>query len=326
MPEPEFSRPAVVVSKCLGFAACRWNQAVINDEFVKRLGRWVDYRPVCPEMEAGLGVPRDPVRLVDHGDVIRVFQPAAGKDWTAPMTAWVKEFLGSLDQVEGFLLKSRSPSCGPGEVKIYNGTQPGAASRKGSGMFAALARERFPGAAMEHEGRVRNFRLREHFLTKIFTLATFRETVEAGAMGRLVEFHSANKLLLMAYNQNRMRIMGRLTANPDHLPLARVVDAYGEQLALALARAPKYTANINVLMHALGYFKKALSHREKAHFLDTIELYRQGRVLLGTLQALIYSWIIRHDRQYLAGQSFFRPYPLDLLDLADSGKGREVEV
>ena len=322
MPESRFPRPLVAVSKCLGFAACRWNQAVINDEFVERLGQWVDYRPVCPEVEAGLGVPRDPVRLVDRGAGIRVVQPTTGKDWTDPMMHLAGEFLGSLDQVEGFLLKSRSPSCGPGEVKIYSGVQRGASSRKGSGLFAALAGERFPGAAMEHEGRVKNFRLREHFLTKIFTLADFREVLKKRTVGRLVEFQSTHKLLLMAYNQNRMRIMGRLAANPDRLPLDQVLAAYGEQLSLAMARAPKYSANINVLMHALGYFKQDLSHAEKAHFLDTIELYRRGRVLLGTLQALLQSWILRHGREYLAGQSFFRPYPLDLLDLADSGKGR----
>lgn len=322
MSEQQFARPKIVVSRCLGFEACRWNQAMIEDDFVDGLGRWVDWLPVCPEMDMGMGVPRDPVRLVAPKDEIRLMQPATGRDWTGPMSEYFQGFSASAGEVDGFLLKSRSPSCGPQDVKIYSGLQPGAASRKGSGMFAALVREWRPGAAMEHEGRVRNFRLREHFLTKIFTLAAFRRAIREGTVGGLVDFHSANKLLLMAYNQNRMRIMGRIAANPDHRDPAEALAAYARELDQALARGPKYTSNINVVMHALGYFKKQLTAREKAHFLDTIELYRQGRVLLGTLQALIFSWVLRQDVQYLAGQTFFRPYPLDLLDLSDSGKGR----
>jgi len=326
MTEKEFARPVVVVSKCLGFAACRWNQAVIKDEFVDRLGRWVDYCPVCPEVGAGMGVPRDPARLVSREGEVRLVQPATGIDWTGAMTAHLEELLSSLVQVDGFLLKSRSPSCGPSEVKIYSGPEPGADSRKGSGMFAGRARDRFPGAAMEHEGRVKNFQLREHFLAKIFTLASFRRIKEKGTMGGLVEFHSANKLLLMAYNQNRMRALGRITANPGHHRPAQVLAAYGEELSQALARGPRSTSVINVLMHALGYFKKLLGPREKAHFLETMELFRQGQVLLGTLQTLLYSWILRHDQEYLAGQTFFRPYPLELVDLADTGRGRIIDA
>ena len=326
MTEKEFARPQVVVSKCLGFEACRWNQVMIEDEFVNRLGRWVDYRPVCPEVETGLGVPRDPVRLITREGAVRLVQPATGVDWTGPMSDFMGGFFPSLGEVDGFLLKSRSPSCGPNEVKIYVGPEPGANSQQGSGMFAAQAKARYPAAAMEHEGRVKNFQLREHFLTKIFTLASFRATWEKGTMGGLVDFHAANKLLLMAYNQNRMRTMGRITANPGHQTPAQVLAAYGRELNQALARGPRKTSIINVLMHALGYFKKKLGSREKAHFLDTIELYRQGRVLLGTLQTLLYSWILGQGQEYLAGQTFFRPYPLELLDLADSGKGREIEA
>ena len=144
-------------------------------------------------------------------------------------------------------------------------------------------------------------------------------------MGGLVAFHSANKLLLMAYNQDRMRLLGRIAANPQGLSPARVLAAYQENLVPALARAPRATADINVLMHGLGYFKKLLSPGEKAHFLDTLELFRQGRVLLGTIQVLLFSWALRHGREYLLGQTYFRPYPPELLDLADSGKGRDTD-
>lgn len=321
----DWARPRVVVSRCLGFEPCRWNGEVVNDEFVERLGGWVDYVPVCPEKDSGLGVPRDPVRLVQGPGGPVLIQPATGKDWTGAMGSFMEGFLGPLEPPDGFLLKSRSPSCGPRDVKLYSGPQPGAGSRRGRGMFADRAMELFPGAAFEHEGRVKNLRLREHFLTKIFTLARFRQTLAQGDMGGLIAFHSANKLLLMAYNQDRMRRLGRIVANPQGLRPDRVLAAYQENLVPALAKAPRSTADINVLMHGLGYFKKLLSPGEKAHFLDTMELFRQGRVLLGTLQALLFSWALRHGREYLLGQTYFRPYPLELMDLADSGKGRGAD-
>lgn len=300
----DFARPRVVVSKCLGFAACRWNEAVIEDEFVDKLGEWVESVPVCPEVGSGLSVPRDPVRLVGKGEDVRLIQPATGIDWTEPAREFVAGFLKNLGPVDGFLLKSRSPSCGPKDVRIYSGPEPGAAARKGTGLFAASVKKAFPGAAMEHEGRVKNFRLREHFLTKLFALAELRRVEEQGTVAGLIEFQARYKLLLMGYNQARMRTMGKIVANPGKEPFHRLLAAYRDQLDPALARAPKAPAIINVLMHAAGYFKKQLTAREKAHFLETLDLYRQGRLLLGTLQTLLYSWILRYDQAYLADQAF----------------------
>jgi uncharacterized protein YbgA (DUF1722 family)/uncharacterized protein YbbK (DUF523 family) len=324
MSENKFTRPQVVVSKCLGFAACRWNQAMVEDPFVEKLKQFVDYHPVCPEMEIGLGVPRDPVRLVGKPEAIKMIQPATGRDCTREMQDFMADFFGSLKEVDGFLLKGRSPSCGPMDVAIYASEKPGSSSKKGAGMFAAKARETAPLAAMEHEGRVKNFELREHFLTKMFTMAWFRQVRKAGSMGALVDFHSKNKLLFMGYNQSRMRIMGKLVANPQGDTLDKILDQYEDNLGQTLAKAPKTGSIINVLMHAEGYFKKQLTAREKAHFLDNLDLFRQGRALLSSLQMLLFDWILRYDQEYLAEQSFFAPYPQELFYLKDSGKGRTV--
>ena len=319
-----YARPQVVVSRCLGFAACRWNGAMINDQFVKGLGDWVDYAPVCPEMEIGLGAPRDPVRLVQGKDGPRLVQPATGKDCTLAMEKFLGAYLDSLNAVDGFLFKGRSPSCGPVDVKIYASPAKGASSSKGRGMFAAAALERFPTAAMEHEGRMKNFQIREHFLTKLFTLAKFREIKEKPSPKALIDFQAANKYLFMAYNQTELRLLGKITANPGKRPVPEILAAYEKGLHRVLARGPKYTSNINVLMHCLGYFKSQLKPAEKAHFLDLMEGFRAGRVLLSTLQALLGSWVLRFENDYLAGQSFFAPYPPALVELGDSGKGREA--
>ena len=319
----KFPRPKVVVSKCLDFEACRWNGDIIRDEFTQRLASFVDYQPVCPEMEIGLGVPRKPVRLVDKDGRIRMVQLETQRDCTNDMLLFCKSFLGALGETDGFLLKGRSPSCGPVDVKIYAGLQKGAASRRGKGMFGEMIQNSYPDAAIEHEGRVHNFSIREHFLTKLFSLARFRRVKDQGSMGALVDFHAAHKLLLMAYNQAAMRKLGKLAANPDKLPAEQIINEYDMLFKKALARRASHNSHINVLMHAMGYFKKVLNEREKAHFLDTLERYRAGKAPLSALLAVIEVWIARWGQEYLEEQVYFSPYPLDLFEISDSGKGRD---
>ncbi|MCF8032556.1 MAG: DUF523 and DUF1722 domain-containing protein [Desulfarculaceae bacterium] len=317
-------RPRVVVSRCLGFAPCRWNGQTVHEPLVDKLTPFVTWQPVCPEMEIGLGVPRDPVRVVEQKGQARLVQPATGRDCTAEMLAFSQGFLEDLPPLDGFLLKSRSPSCGPRDVKIYSSPKPGASSRRGPGFFGGAVLERFPGLAVEHEGRLNNFLLREAWLTRLFTLAEFRQAAAQGRMGPLVAFHSRHKLLLMAYNQRRLRLMGPLVANQDKRPAQEVLAAYGRELGLALARAPSAGAVVNVLMHAEGYFKKQLNAGEKKLFSQSLEQYRAKKLPLSALLTLLRSWIARFGQEYLAGQSFFAPYPPELSEISDSGKGRDL--
>lgn len=318
----EFPQPKLVVSRCLGFEACRWNGEMIRDEFTEKLGPFVEFQPVCPEKEIGLGIPRKPVRLVDSAGRVRLMQLETGRDCTDEMKKFGDSFLAELKDVDGFLLKSRSPSCGPVDVKIYTGMQRGAMSRRGRGMFGDMVLTRFPDAAVEHEGRVHNFSIREHFLTKLFCLARFRQVKAQGSMRALVAFQGAHKLLLMAYSQQAMRKLGSIAANLDKLPPVQVLAAYEPILKKAFARGAAFTSHINVLMHAMGYFKHDLNEREKAHFLDTLERYRAGKAPLSTLLTVLGVWIARWGQDYLEGQVYFNPYPLDLFEISDSGKGR----
>jgi uncharacterized protein YbgA (DUF1722 family)/uncharacterized protein YbbK (DUF523 family) len=307
-------KPRVVVSKCLGFAACRYNGLTIPDDFVDQLGPWVEYMPVCAEVEIGLGVPRQPVRVVTVAGADRVLQPATGADVTEAMTGFAESFLGALPPVEGFILKTRSPSCGIKDVRIYMGPDKGAASRTGAGMFGRAVLERFPGAAIEDEGRLRNARIREHFMTKLFALARFREVKESGSFRELVRYQAQSKLLLMTYHQVQMRVLGKLVANHERRPFAEVSRDYERGLQQALLRGPRCTATINTLMHALGYFSDGLSAGEKGFFLDLLERYRSGKVLLSAVNQVLRSWIVRFDEEYLASQVFFAPYPEALVD------------
>lgn len=317
-------KPVIAISRCLGFERCRWNGEIIKDEFVERLEPHVDFHTVCPEKDIGLGVPRDPIRLESSRGVISLVQPATGRDVTGEMLAFCEAFLGSLKTVDGFLLKARSPSCGPGDVKIYPAGGKSGAMDKGPGLFGGAALAAFPDLAVETEGRLKNFRIREHYLTRIFTMARFRTTVQGGAMRDLVDFHTRNKFLLMAYNQSELKALGRIVANSEHREKREVIPLYREHLARALSKTPRYTSNINVLMHALGYFSKDITAREKGYFLDALERYRAGSIPLSATSSVINSWIVRFDQDYLQQQSFFRPYPEELAIISDSGKGRDL--
>jgi uncharacterized protein YbgA (DUF1722 family)/uncharacterized protein YbbK (DUF523 family) len=319
-----FARPEVVVSKCLGFDACRYNGAMINDELVRKLKGFVAFRPVCPEMEIGLGCPRDPIRVVSVEGQLHLVQPSTGRDVTEAMISFAASHLDGLGPVDGFILKSRSPSCGIKDVKIYSGPEQNMPSGVGRGLFAQAALDRFPNLAIEDEGRLTNFLLREHFLTKLFALAEFRQLRARGAIKDLVRFHAVNKGLLMAYHQSEMRLMGRIVANHEHLGDGEVYAAYGEHLARALARPPRFTSIINVLMHALGYVSDRLSSGEKAFFLDALEKYRAGKVPLSAATTLVKAWAIRFEVPALLEQTYLEPYPEALLEITDSGKGRDA--
>lgn len=320
----EFVKPIVVVSKCLGFANCRYNGVTIPDDLVEKLKDHVDYNTVCPEVEVGLGVPRNPVRVVSVKGELRLIQPATKADFTDKMIDFTEHFLESLKEVDGFILKYRSPSCGIKDVKVYQSIEKGPAKMKGAGFFGGRALERFSGLAVEDEGRLKNFKIREHFLTRLFSLADFRRVKRSGSMGELVRFHAANKFLLMAYNQKELRILGRIVANQNKKPLSEVLTSYGEHFERALSRTVKYTSNINVLMHALGGFSRELVSREKAYFLETLERYRNGKIPLSAALGIMRAWAVRFETGYLMKQSYFSPYPEELVEITDSGKGRDL--
>lgn len=319
-----FTKPRVVVSQCLEFAACRYNGEMISDALVRRMKEFVEFQPVCPEMAIGLGCPRDSIRVVSSEGTPRLLQPTTGRDLTETLTGFAATFLDGLGPVDGFILKARSPSCGIKDVKVYSGPIAESPSGKGRGFFAGTVLDRLPEAAVEDEGRLTNFLVREHFLTRLFTLAEFRELAGRAAMADLVRFHAVNKGLLMAYHQAEMRVMGRIVANHDRRPDAAVFADYGRHLAKAMVRPPRFTSIINVLMHALGYVSERLSSGEKAFFLDALEKYRAGKAPLSAATTLVRAWAVRFDEPALSEQTYLDPYPEALLEITDSGKGRDA--
>jgi uncharacterized protein YbgA (DUF1722 family)/uncharacterized protein YbbK (DUF523 family) len=317
-----FLKPRVVVSKCLGFDRCRYNEEIIPDGFVEKLSDHVEFIKICPEVEIGLGIPRAPIRIVEKAGELTLFQPDSGKYFTKKMINFTDKYLSSLTNIDGFILKNRSPSCGPADVKIFQGLDKSAGAYRGSGFFGGEVVKRFIAAVIEDEGRLKNFTIREHFLIKLFTLARFRMTQNNGNMGALVKFHSEHKLLLLAYNQAHYRLSGKIVANHEKHKSGKVFQLYHQELIHILKTNPRYTAMINTLQHAFGWISNALSKEERQFFLKSLEEFRDERIPLSTILFLIHAWAIRFKNDYLSTQVLINPYPRELTEITDSGKGR----
>ncbi len=309
----EIAKPRIVISKCIEFDNCRYNGQIISSEEVKELMPYVEFIPVCPEMEIGLGVPRDPIRVVIKDKKTTLIQPATKKDVTNEMKEFAVSFLDSQIDIDGFILKSRSPSCGLKDVKVYMGEKQGPPIDKSAGFFGEEVIKIYPNLAIEDEGRLRNPTIREHFLRKIYTYARFRLVKNSKSLSNLIAFHTQHKFLFMAYNQQQLKRLGQIIANKNQNSIKEIIKNYEINLHLMFKKSPRCTSNINVLMHAFGYFKDKLSKKEKSFFLDSIELYRIGRISLASLISIVKSWIVRFDEQYLEQQQYFSPYPEPLI-------------
>jgi len=293
---------------------------MIPSDFVKALKPYVDYIPVCPEMEIGLGAPRETIRMVTANGSIRLMQPATGRDLTEKMNHFARGFLSSLPEVDGFILKFRSPSCGLKDIRVYSGAEKSRAVSKAPGFFGGAVMQSFSHLAVEDEGRLRNFNIREHFLTKLYALAFFRQARSEGRISSLIRFHEANKLLLSSHSQKETKMLGYILANHDGLSYADLSGRYQEHLTLALAWPPRSSSRANVFMHAMGYFKNDLTTRQKELFLQNIQRYKSKKLPSRALLAMLQSWAEGLGQEYLINQSIFQPFPEDLVELCQDSQ------
>ena len=302
------------ISACLLGENVRYDGGHKLDRFLRdTLGQYVEYVPVCPETECGLGVPREAMRLVGDAAAPRLVTIKTKRDLTDRMVSWAENRVSELEKEDlcGFIFKSRSPSSGMERVKVYN--EKGMPSMKGRGIFAGVFMDRFPLIPAEEEGRLHDPKLRENFIESIFVLKPWREMLGGRrTLGRLVEFHTQNKLLLLSHSQKHYREMGRLVASGKKLPPSELFERYEVMLLEALRLKTTVRKNTNVLQHMMGYFKKDLSGDEKQELLETIESYRQGDVPLIVPVTLIKHYVRKYREAYLSGQSYLNPHPADL--------------
>ncbi|WP_342663687.1 DUF523 and DUF1722 domain-containing protein [Desulfatirhabdium butyrativorans] len=302
------------VSTCLLGRNVRYDGGHKHDPYLtKTLGVFVEYVPVCPEVECGMPIPRESLRLV--GDIAspRLVTTKTGKDFTSQMQQWARQRLDELETENlcGFIFKSDSPSSGMERVKVY--LSSGMPVKKGSGIFARMFMERFPLLPVEEEGRLHDPGLRENFIERIFVLQRWRNLcAENPTVGGLVTFHTDHKLLLLAHSPEHYRKMGKLVADASRFPIRQTLDGYAEMLMTALKIKASPRKNVNVLQHALGYFKKELSSEEKQEALTLIEQYGQGLLPLIVPITLIHHFIRKYQEPYLSRQLYFQPHPIEL--------------
>ena len=310
----KLARPLVVVSKCIEFEPVRWNAQMISSDLVRKLEPHAKFIPVCPEVEIGLGVPRETLRIVSRNGELRLAQPATGFDFTDKMESFVDRFLVSLDEIDGFIFKSGSPTCAFKDAKVYSNARQLVPISRIPGFFGRAVLAKFPDLAIEDERRLSNFRIREHFLTKLYALASFREAKNSHSMNEVVKFHSNNKLLLTAYSQRELTVLGRVIADQKNRPPEEIVRTYQKHLFKALKHPPPRGSNINVMTKVMGYFSERVSKQEKAFFLASVEKYKAGRLPSSAVRDVLKAWTVRFGEDYLMEQTFLKPYLEELMD------------
>ncbi len=300
-----FAKPRLVVSRCF-FEHTRYDGGIISDDLIKRLEKYADFVKVCPEVEIGLPIPREPIDVFLIDGKIRLLNKTMNADLTDRMFEFSRKFAQSVSTlgVDGMILKSKSPSCGLNDAKLYGPN--GKVVSKTSGLFAKTMLEILTDIPIESEMRLTNDKLRFEFLSATFTLAKFRNV---NNKEELIKFHASNKLFFMAKNEALMRQMGRIIARKG---FKEIKEEYGTILRKLLKTHVKKPRMINALMHMYGYFKEKLSIDEKAYFMDLLNRYSTNTVSLQSVLILLKSWALRFDEKYLLEQTIFEPYPLEL--------------
>lgn len=302
------------VSSCLLGQKVRYDGGHKLDPFlVNTLGEYVEFVPVCPEFEAGFGVPRESFQLVGDAQRPRLVTQKTRRDCTEQLETWAHRRVEELAPLGlcGFVFKSKSPSSGMERVNVYGAN--GMAARVGRGLFARIFMDRFPLLPVEEEGRLHDPRLRENFVEAIFTMRRWRETLAAGrTRGGLVDFHTRHKLLLLAHGTAIYREMGRLVAAAAALAPEELYASYQRLLLEALHAKPTVAKHTNVLLHMVGYFRKVLTPDERQELVETVEAYRLGHVPLIVPVTLLRHYVRKYDEPYLKQQVYLAPHPLEL--------------
>lgn len=299
----------VGISRCLLGEHVRFDGGHKHDPYLTgTLGRHFHWVPVCPEVDIGLGIPRESIRLVDEGDgVMRLKGVRSQADVTARMQSYCRSKMQELEgeDLHGFILKKDSPSCGMERVRVYAGG--GAPLRKGSGMFAKALMQHFPLLPVEEEGRLQDPGLRENFLERVYCYFRWTRLLAASPRpGDLVTFHTAHKCTILSHDEPSYRMLGRIVAlaGKERKLLAARLNEYGSLFMEALHKKATPRKHANVLYHLLGYLKKSLDAADKEEMISVIEDFRNERTPLVVPLALLKHHFRKHPVDWVLKQTY----------------------
>ncbi len=302
------------ISRCLLGEPVRYDGGHQHDRYLTgTLGQFVQYVPVCPEVECGLPIPRESMRLVGDADAPRLITRRTNIDHTDRMHTWARKRVKALENEDlcGFIFKKNSPSSGLHRVKVYS--EKGMPGKMGTGLWARAFTDHFPRIPVEEDGRLNDPVLRENFIEQIFSMKRWRETlVKRRSVGAIVDFHTRNKLLMLSHSPAIYRKMGKLVAGGKQLPIGTLYREYETLFIQGLRLKATTKKNINVLQHMTGYFKKQLDADEKKELLEILERYRKEMVPLIVPITLFNHYVRKYRQTYLADQIYLNPHPLEL--------------
>jgi len=312
---PERETLRVGVSACLLGQEVRFDGGHKRDSFlVETLARFVEFVPVCPEFELGLGIPRESIRLERRGEEIHLIGVKSRADHTAAMRRYAERRVDQLAKLDlcGYVLKKNSPSCGMERVRIYSAN--GMPARNGRGLFADALLHALPLPPVEEEGRLKDARLRENFIQRIFGYRRLRTFFDQNwTYPGLIEFHTAHKLQLMAHAPRAYRELGRLVANGRKRDHSKLRDEYQTVFMGALAKIATPARHVNVMQHMAGYLREFLDPPSRDELAGLFEDYRNGLTPLMAPLTLLRHYVRRFDISYLQRQTYLEPHPKELM-------------
>ncbi len=304
----------VGISQCLLGEMVRYDGGHKRDLYLTDvLGNYFDWVAVCPELEVGMGVPRESVRLVLGSDGVKMVGNKSGEDWTKRVNTFSEKRVKQLAELElcGFIFKSKSPTCGMERVTLY--TEKGMPAKNGVGLFADVFMKTFPQIPTEEEGRLNDAHIRENFIVRIFSYSRLKHLMANFSRGALVQFHTIHKYLMLAHSERHYRELGVIVGNAKSMKPTELKAKYSELFMEGLSVKATTKKHVNVLMHILGYFREHLSTEQRAEILSVIEDYHKEYVPLVVPIMLINHYIKLHKVEYLCDQVYLHPHPKELM-------------
>ena len=308
-------KPKIVVSECLYGTKCRYDGQGYNDKVIQSLKDYVDIQTVCPELAIGLSIPREPIRIEmnKENEEYRLIDYNSKNDYTNQMTEFSEEFINGLDDIDGFILKSRSPTCGLKDAKVYYRGNKCSIRSNENGFFSQKIIDKYDYLPIENEGRLKNYNIRDNFFTRIFFINNLKNNKN------IIEFHKNNLLLLKSYDEESTNEVSDILKRMEDQ-----VHQYKEKVLNIVSNQRKKENKLSIIIKVFEKYKNMLNEEEINMFNGLIESYENQRIPFSTLEVVIKMYATRFKDKDILNQTFFYPYPENLINITDSGKGRKL--
>lgn len=310
-------KPKIVVSECLYGTKCRYDGQGYNDKVIQSLKDYVDIQTVCPELAIGLSIPREPIRIEmnKENEEYRLIDYNSKNDYTNQMTEFSEEFINGLDDIDGFILKSRSPTCGLKDAKVYYRGNKCSIRSNENVFFSQKIIDKYDYLPIENEGRLKNYNIRDNFFTRIFFINNLKNNKN------IIEFHKNNLLLLKSYDEESTNEVSDIL---NENRMEDQVHQYKEKVLNIVSNQRKKENKLSIIIKVFEKYKNMLNEEEINMFNGLIESYENQRIPFSTLEVVIKMYATRFKDKDILNQTFFYPYPENLINITDSGKGRKL--